>query len=98
VHHVHQPAHTPFHASHAIYLREGATAARTVEARLPLALRRRLLSLRGFDRDGMLVEADVVEGRQADALIVRMLGDARIDALHVHFARPGCFAARIERA
>lgn len=97
VHHVHQPAETPFHASHAIYVEEGATRARTVVGRLPSALRCRLLSLRAFDRDAMLVDADVVEGAQAGPVIARLLADPRVDLLHAHFARPGCFAARIER-
>ncbi len=60
-------------------------------------LRPRLLSLRAFDRSGMLVEADVVEGEAAQPTIGRMFTRVDVDALHAHFARPGCFAARIER-
>lgn len=97
VHHVHQPAESPFHASHAIYIEEGATSARLVEGRLPRVLRRRLLSLRAFDRDGMLLDADAVEGEAATPVVERMLADARVDVVHAHLARPGCFAARIER-
>lgn len=97
VHHVHQPAESPFHASHAVYVEEGAMSARIVEGRLPRVMRRRLLSLRAFDREGMLVEADVAEGEAAAPVIERMLAGARVDVVHAHFARPGCFAARIER-
>lgn len=97
VNHVHQPAETPFRASHAVYIEEGATTARVVEARVPRVLRSRLLSLRAFDRDGMLVDADVVDGETAEPRIVAMLAAAHVDVLHAHFARPGCFAARIER-
>lgn len=98
VHHVHQPAHTPYHASHAVYVREGATDARVVEGRLPRALRRRLLSLRAFDAEGLMVDADVAEGEAAEPVIARLLADARVEVVHAHFAKPGCFAARIERA
>lgn len=98
VHHVHQPADSPFHASHAVHVEEGATCARIVEGRLPRVMRRRLLSLRAFDGEGMLVDADVVEGEVAMPMIERMLAAPRVDVLHAHFARPGCFAARIERA
>ena len=98
VHHVHQPAATPFRASHAVYVREGAREARVVEGRVPAVLMRRLLSLRAFDAEGMMVDADVVEGTVAQSWLERMLGDARVACVHAHFARPGCFAARIERA
>lgn len=97
VNHVHQPAESPFHACHAVYVEEGATTARVVEGRVPRVLRTRLLSLRAFDRDGMLVDADVVDGEAAETRIVAMLAGTDVDVLHAHFARPGCFGARIER-
>ena len=98
VHHVHQPAATPFRASHAVYVLEGATRARVVEGRLPAVLRRRLLSLRAFDAGDMMVDADVVDGEAATHRLTAMWGDARVAYVHAHYARPGCFAARIERA
>lgn len=98
VNHVHQPASTPYRASHAIYVREGARVPRIVDGRLPTVMRRRLLSLRAFDPAHMMVDADVVEGVDALAVLSRLLDDARVDYVHAHYARPGCFAARIERA
>ncbi len=93
----HQPADTPFRASHAVYVREGATECGSFDG-LPDMLSRRLLSLRGFSADGMMVEADVVEGSDCEAVIERLLGDSRIDYIHAHSARPGCYLARIDRA
>ena len=98
VHYLHQPAATPYRASHAVYVLQGARTPRTVEGRLPAVLRRRLLSLRAFDADDMMVDADVVEGVAAHACVERLLADARVAYVHAHYARPGCFAARIERA
>jgi hypothetical protein len=46
--HVHQPADTPFRASHAIFVRENVEPVATVDE-MPPALRRRLLALRAFD-------------------------------------------------
>jgi hypothetical protein len=40
----------------------------------------------------------VVEGKQIEAVIERMLGDAKVAYIHAHNAKPGCFAARIDRA
>ena len=65
---------------------------------VPPALRERLLSLRAFDARGMMVDADIAEGANAEALIERLLANPEVDYLHAHFARRGCFGARVERA
>ena len=93
----HQSADTPYRASHAVYVREGATETWSGD-HLPEVLRQRLLSLRAFSADGSMVDADVIEGREAEQLIERLLGDERVAYIHAHYARPGCYAARIDRA
>jgi hypothetical protein len=45
----------------------------------------------------MMIDAEVVEGEQAETLIEKLLTNPRADYLHVHFARRGCYAARVER-
>ena len=61
---------------------------------IPDQLTRRLLSVRAYDASHMLVDADVVEGAELEDAAQRLLRDASY--LHVHNARPGCFAARID--
>jgi hypothetical protein len=95
--HEHQAADTPFRSRYAIYVREIAQAPTSTTGALPPALRRRLLSLRGFDAAGMLLDADVIEGSVAAAVIERMLENPAVAYLHAHYAKPGCYAARIER-
>jgi hypothetical protein len=65
---------------------------------VPEMLRRRLLSLRAFDRRGRMVASDVVEGTALESLAERLLGDEDVRTIHVHLARPGCFACAIDRA
>ena len=93
----HQPAATPFRSTHAIFVREGATTAFDAIDVVPDALRRRTLSLRAFDRAHRMIDADLVEGSDAEMLIARLLQDPRADYLHAHYARRGCYAARIDR-
>jgi hypothetical protein len=93
----HQSADTPYRSSHAIYVREGATETWSGD-HLPEVMRKRLLSLRAFSADGSMVDADVVEGREAEPVIERLLGEDRVAYLHAHYAKPGCYAARIDRA
>lgn len=98
--HEHQAADTPFRSRYAIYVREAPQRqqpAATTDV-LPPALRRRLLSLRGFDASGMLRDADVVEGAAAEPVIERMLANPGVAYLHAHYAKSGCYAARIDRA
>ncbi len=93
----HQPANSPYRASGPVFVRERARQASLAVNEVPELLRLRLLSVRGYDADGLMVEADIIEGRQLEALIERLFNDPRVTYLHVHFAKPGCYACRIDR-
>ncbi|HET9990709.1 MAG TPA: DUF1203 domain-containing protein [Kofleriaceae bacterium] len=92
VHYEHHVVESPFRASHAIYVREHAEPAELAAGEVPVMLRSRLLSLRAFDAAGMLVAADVVDGRELEPALERLLRAAAY--VHIHFAKPGCYAAR----
>ncbi len=94
----HQPAHSPFKASGPIFVRENARDTFDRVDELPEVLKNRPLSLRAYDADGMMVDADITEGNGVEPLIAKLLGRADADYLHVHFARRGCFSCRVERA
>ena len=96
--HVCQPAETPYRATHAIFVREGATEAFDEVDVVPDVLRRRLLSLRAYDEKGMMIDADVADGAEVDALIRRLLDDPKVAYIHAHNAKRGCYAGLIERA
>jgi hypothetical protein len=42
--------------------------------------------------------ADVVDGQGLETAIERFFSGPGVAYLHVHFARPGCFACRVNRA
>ena len=88
---------SPYRSRHAIYVRENAVEARPAVNEVPDVLVKRLLSIRAFDSDGMMCEADVVQGKDAMPVFERMLGNNKVAYLHVHNAKPGCFAARVDR-
>ena len=92
------PADTPYRASHAIFVREGAAAAYDALDETPECLRLRPISLRAFDAAGMMVDADLTSGREVEAAVERLLENPAIAYIHAHYARPGCYAARIDRA
>jgi hypothetical protein len=94
----HQPADTPYRASHAIFVREGASRAANVVGEVPEVMRLRTISLRAFDKAGEMLDADLATGAEIEPLILRFLADPDVAYLHAHFAKRGCYAARIEPA
>lgn len=95
--HVSQDAATPYRASHAIFVREGAREAAHHVDEVPPVFDGRTLSLRGFDAGGMMRHAVLALPGEADAAIRALLGRPDIESIHAHNATRGCFAARIER-
>jgi hypothetical protein len=94
----HQNAPTPYRASHAIFVREYAEQAHPAINKVPEVLRHRLLSVRAFDVSGMLIDAEVVAGSALETAMARMLTSPTVSYLHLHNAKPGCYAARVDRA
>jgi hypothetical protein len=45
----------------------------------------------------MMVDADVVQGHELEPVIERMFADDRVEYLHLHNAKPGCYSARVDR-
>jgi len=96
--HVCQPADTPYRASHAIFVREGAEHAYDRVGEIPEVMRTRLLSLRAYDATGMMLDADVVDGQQIEPVIERLFASSQVACIHVHNAKRGCYAGRIDSA
>ena len=96
--HEHHAVDSPYRASHAIYVRRDAREAYDRVNQVPPALASRLLSVRAYDAAGFMVAADVAQGTDLPALVARFLADPQVAYLHAHYARAGCFAARIDRA
>ena len=93
----HHAVDSPYRMRFAIYVRKGETTYDALNE-IPEQLRKRTLAVRAFDRDGMMVERDLVEGNELEGVIERLLALPSAAYLHVHFAAPGCYAARIDRA
>ena len=93
----HQPADTPYRASHAIFVIEGAKERYDQIDTVPAVMRSRTLSLRGFNKDNFLVTADLAEGVSLESAIDRFFADSNVAYIHAHYAKPGCYAARIDR-
>jgi hypothetical protein len=97
VNHEHHPVGSPYRMRFAVYVRKGDATFDAVD-QVPEQLRLRTLALRSFDAHAMMVGWELVEGDELEAAIARLFAEPRAAYLHIHFAAPGCYAARVERA
>ena len=97
VNYEHHGVDSPYRMRFAIYVREGDTRYDAID-RVPEQLRTRTLAVRAFDVDAMMTGCELVDGRGVETAIERLFANPKAAYLHVHFAAPGCYAARVERA
>ena len=97
VNYEHHPVASPYRMRFAVYVRPGEERFDAVDI-VPEQLRWRLLAVRAFDKAAMMVGWEMADGRDLEAAIEHLFADPRAAYLHVHFAAPGCFAARVDRA
>lgn len=96
VNYEHHAVASPYRMRFAIYVRKGEKQFDAIDE-VPAQLRTRTLAVRAFDKDAMMVGWDIVEGRDLEAAIARGFSNPRAAYLHIHFAAPGCYAARVDR-
>jgi hypothetical protein len=93
--HVSHDVANPYRASHAIFVADADRAEFVDE--VPPVFETRALSLRGFDKDGMMAEAILTQPGEADAGIRKLFRNPEVETIHAHNAVRGCFSAKIER-
>ena len=88
-----------YQANGPIFVRRNAIEAPIFVDQLPPMLDQvhRLFSVRAFDSTDRMVEAEVASSTELQALLDNFLLKPQVHYLHVHFARRGCFAARVDR-
>jgi hypothetical protein len=95
--HISHDVANPYRATHAIFVTEGADAPGEYVDQVPPVFEKRVLSLRGFDSDGMMADALLTQPGEADAGIRALFANPEIETIHAHNAARGCFSAKIER-
>jgi uncharacterized protein DUF1203 len=97
VNYEHLPVDSPYRMRFAIFVRKGdATYDKTDE--VPEQLRKRMLAVRSFDSKGMMIAFELVDGRELETAIGKLFKQPNAEYLHIHYAAPGCYAARVDRA
>ena len=93
--HVSHDVANPYRAAHAIFVADAEQGEFVDE--IPPVFQSRVLSLRGFDKDGMMADAALAQPGDAVAAIRRLFENSAIETIHAHNAARGCFSAKIER-
>jgi len=97
VNYEHHAADSPYRMRFAIFVREGDETFDVVDT-VPQHLRTRTLAVRAFDAGAMMIAHELIDGQDVESAIARLFADPRAVYLHIHFASPGCYAARVDRA
>ena len=95
--HISHDVANPYRAAHAIFITETDEEPAEYVDRIPPVFEKRILSLRGFDRQGMMAEAILTQPGEADEGIRKLFANPQIETIHAHNATRGCFSAKIER-
>lgn len=94
----HLPETSPFQSSHAIYVGENRKDVRLSVNEVPEVMQCRLLSVRFFGQHQMLLDAEVVDGMELSNTLDEGFQRHDISFVDIHYAKPGCWAARAHRA
>ncbi|MGA9422210.1 MAG: DUF1203 domain-containing protein [Rhodanobacteraceae bacterium] len=94
---LHQPAHSPYRASGPIFVRRGVKQRKLPPGEMPSYVTSRLMSIRAYDAEHMIVAANVCEGSQAAQEITAQLRNDRVAYIHLHNAQRGCFSCQVIR-
>jgi len=97
VNHVSHDVANPYRATHAIFVTESQQEPAQYVDSVPPVFETRVLSLRGFDREGMMADAILTQPGEAEDGIRRLFANPEIETIHAHNATRGCFSAKIER-
>jgi hypothetical protein len=93
----HHRVDSPYKSLGPIYIRTGVTQAVLAPGEVPDYVASRLISLRAYDHENMMVAAEVCPGADVAARIGRLFDDPGVAYLHLHNAAPGCFSCLAKR-
>lgn len=93
----HHATPSPYRGSGPIFVRRGVTQRRLAPGEVPPYVTRRLISVRAYSADGMMLGAAVCEGPAVADEIQRRFDNARVAYLQLHNAKQGCFSCQVDR-
>lgn len=94
----HLTVDSPYCSKAAIFVRRDGKQAGLAINEIPQSFLDRIVAARAFDKSGMMVDADIAEGDELAVLIERLLAMPGVAYVHLHWAKFGCYAAKVVAA
>ena len=94
----HHSVNSPYRSDGPIFVRKIAQNVTIEINEVPKMFNHRLLSIRGFDKNAIMIFADVIQGDNLKEKLNDILDNKEIEYLHIHNAKPGCYNCLVERA
>jgi late competence protein required for DNA uptake (superfamily II DNA/RNA helicase) len=93
----HHKTNSPYQATGPIFVRKNALEVTLAVNEIPIMLLHRLLSIRCYNNKGIMINANVVEGKVISETLHTLFANNDIAYVHVHNAKPGCYNCVAER-
>lgn len=93
----HHSVQGPYKSTGPIFIRKDAKAASLGVNEIPMMLRHRLLSIRGYSSESLMVEGDTVAGEELQSALEKQFQNGLVEYIHIHNAGPGCFNCEVSR-
>ncbi len=88
-------AHSPYRAEGPIFIRQQAMQFHW-EGEWPEIVMQRAMSVRAYDHDGIMIEADLAEKDALKDLVSEWLSRSHVAHVDIHSTRRGCFFCRLK--
>ncbi|MCT2560544.1 DUF1203 domain-containing protein [Chryseobacterium herbae] len=88
---------SPYRANGPVFVRANQPTKTYENNEIPVMFNHRLLSLRGYNKEAMMIFADVSEGKFLKEKLSQILENPKIEYIHLHNAKPGCFNCTVKR-
>ncbi len=93
----HHKTTSPYQASGPIFIRKNVQTAILETNEIPKLLNHRHLSLRCYDKSGIMIEATTCNGKEVRQELDELFKNSRVSYVHIHNAKPGCYNCVAER-
>ena len=94
----HLRSRSPYQSSGPIFVRRGVPRHDAAPGEVPEYVAKRVISLRGYDGDDLMIDAGIAQGAEATAAeIRRLLANPSVSYLHLHNAMRGCYSCKAVR-
>lgn len=97
LHYLHHSVSSPYRASGPIYVRRGQTKRVLVPGLVPDYVTRRIISMRTYGSEHMMLSADVQEGSGVARALEQLFTDPAVSYVHLHNVKQGCFSCHVRR-